>query len=153
MTEMSETLRVVARFLDGKLLKGTSEDFFPNRPLFHIQPADGGPAHEVQCRDLKAIFFVRDFAGDPNRHDIQGFVDGPGVTARGKKIAVRFKDGELVCGYTLTYTPERKGFFMFPADEGSNNLRIYVMTHATASVKAGPQAEAMAKQLLKQKAA
>lgn len=145
---MSELNRVVAHFTDGKLLKGTTQDFFPNRPRFHLQPADGGPAIEIRCRTLKALFFVREFAGNASRRDLRGFLASPGETAQGKKIAVRFKDGELLCGYSLSYMPDREGFFMFPSDSGSNNLRIYVIVTATNEVKAGPAADTLAQKVL-----
>ena len=35
---MGELNRVVARFLDGRVMKGTTEDFLPNRPRFHLRP-------------------------------------------------------------------------------------------------------------------
>jgi len=91
---------------------------------------------------------VKTFEGDRHRKDIRGFIAAPAETAQGKKIAVRFKDTEVICGYSLSYTPDREGFFIFPSDSGSNNLRIYVVTVATAEVKAGPAAEAMAQRLL-----
>jgi hypothetical protein len=150
---MSEINKVVVHSLGGKILKGTTQDFFPNRPMFHVQPADGKPAVEVKTRQLKAVFFVKDFVGEPHRKDVRGFVSAPSETTQGKKLAVRFKDGELLCGYSLSYSPERDGFFMFPADTGSNNLRIYVVTSACADVKAGPAAEAMAQKSLDSEAA
>jgi hypothetical protein len=145
---MGEATRVVARFMDGKVLKGTTQDFFPNRPSFHLLPADGTAAIEIRCKQLKALFFVKTFEGDRHRKDIRGFVTAPAETAQGKKIAVRFKDSEVICGYSLSYTPDREGFFVFPADGGGNNLRAYVVTGATAEVKAGPAAEVMAQRLL-----
>jgi hypothetical protein len=145
---MADQNRVVAHFMDGKLLKGTTQDFFPNRPRFHLLPADGSPAVEVRCRSLKALFFVKEFSGNATRRDLRGFLSSPGETAQGKKIAVRFKDGELLCGYSLSYLPDREGFFMFPADPGSNNLRIYVVVAATVEVKAGPSADALAQKVL-----
>lgn len=145
---MAELNRVVAHYLDGKLLKGTTQDFFPNRPSFHLQPADGSPTVEVRCKTLKALFFVKDFAGNASRRDLRGFLTGPGETVQGKKIAVRFKDGELLCGYSLSYLPDREGFFMFPADSESNNLRIYVIVAATLEVKAGPAADVLAQKAL-----
>ena len=145
---MSELNRVVAHFTDGRLLKGTTQDFFPNRPRFHIQHGDGSGVTEVRCRDLKALFFVREFAGNATRRDLRGFLSSPGETAQGKKIAVRFKDGELLCGYSLSYMPDREGFFMFPSDSGSNNLRIYVIVAATVEVKAGLAADALAQKVL-----
>ena len=143
----------MAHYLDGKIIKGTTQDFFPNRPIFHILPVGASAEVEVQCRQLKAVFFVRDLDGDVNRKDLQGFLDGPGETARGKKVAVRFKDREIVCGYTLSYSPERVGFFMFPADPGSNNLRIYVLTYSTGEIRAGVGAEQMARKALEENAA
>ena len=145
---MSESNRVVAHFTTGKILKGTTQDFFPNRPRFHLLPADGSPAVETRCRDLKALFFVKEFAGNASRRDLRGFLASPGETAQGKKVAVRFKDGELLCGYSLTYMPDREGFFMFPSDGGSNNLRIYVIMAATVEVKAGPAADVLAQKVL-----
>ena len=145
---MGDATRVVARFSDGKVLKGTTQDFFPNRPSFHLLPAEGGAGVEIRCKQLKALFFVKTFEGDSRRKDQRGFVTAPAETAQGKKIAVRFKDGELICGYSLSYTPEREGFFVFPADGGGNNLRVYVVTGAATEVKAGPAAEALAQRML-----
>lgn len=150
---MTESNKVVAHLIGGTLLKGTTQDFFPNRSLFHVLPAGGGPAVEVRCRQIKALFFVKNFGGDGARKDVRGFLEAPGETAQGKKLAVRFKDGELLCGYSLSYSPDRDGFFMFPADPGSNNLRIYVVTSSTAEVKAGPAADVLAQKVLGSKAA
>ena len=150
---MMPTNRVVAHYLDGRVVKGTTQDFFPNRPIFRILPIGSGKETEVQCRQLKAVFFVKDLTGDENRKDLRGFVDGPGETSKGKKIAVRFKDGEFLCGYSLSYSSERVGFFLFPSDPGSNNLRIYVMIFAAVQVAAGPEAEQMAQKLIDREAA
>lgn len=145
---MPDFNQVVVHFTGGRLLKGTTQDFYPNRPLFHVTPQAGGPPVEARCRHIKAIFFVRDFAGHPERRDIPGFIAAASETARGKKLAVRFKDGELLCGYSLSYAPDRDGFFMFPADAQSNNLRIYVVTANCAEVTSGPAAEALARRVL-----
>ena len=141
---MSETNKVVVRFLDGHLEKGTTEDFFPNRPTFHVRPVGSSEMTEVRCKELKAVFFVKDFAGDPKRREARGFERANTDVSRGKKIGVRFKDGELVFGYTLTYLPDRSGFFITPADPANNNLRIYVLSHAAREVKLGPAADALA---------
>jgi hypothetical protein len=150
---MADSNRVVARLADGTMIKGTTQDFFPNRPLFHIAPVGGAPVVEVRTRRLKAVFFVRDFGGDTERRDVRGFLAAPGETAQGKKLAVRFKDGELLCGYSLSFSPDREGFFMFPADDQGNNLRVYVLAAAAAEIKAGPAADALAQRVLGQQAA
>ena len=145
MAELSN--KIVAHARDGKLLKGTTRDFFPARPLFHIQPEGGDPV-EVRCKALKAVFFVKDYAGDASRQSPVGFLEGPAQTKQGMKIAVRFKDGELLCGYSLTYSADREGFFMFPADPSSNNIRIYVMAAAAAEVKCGAEADVLVRRLI-----
>ena len=150
---MDQINHVVAHFIDGTLLKGTTEDFSPNRPLFHLQEVGRDATVAVQCKKMKAVFFVRDLNGNPERRDIPGFLEGPGVTNQGKKVAVRFKDKETIFGYTLSYSRERSGFFLTPADPGSNNLRVYVMTAATLEVRVGPQADALAQQIRESEAA
>ena len=148
---MADLNKIVAHARDGKLLKGTTQDFFPNRPLFHILLADGKESVEVRCKSLKAVFFVKEFAGDAKRQDPIGFLPGPAQTKQGMKIAVRFKDGELVCGYSLTYSADREGFFMSPSDPNSNNTRIYVIVASTAEVRTGTEAEALVKRSIEQR--
>lgn len=145
---MEITNLIVARFADGRVLKGHTNDFVANRPLFHVEVEGTNQVLELRCKQLKAVFFVKSLEGDPARQDLHGFVSGPAETSQGKKIAVRFKDGEFLCGYTLSWLPDREGFFLFPADAYSNNQRIYVITAATAEVKAGPAAEALAQRAL-----
>jgi hypothetical protein len=77
-----EPVKVVARYLDGKRLKGFSQDFFPNKDRFHIYPAEkpSGEAVEVLVNELKAMFFVRDFVGnfqyDERKNEISEIRDG-----------------------------------------------------------------------------
>jgi hypothetical protein len=150
---MDEINHIVAHFIDGSLLKGTTEDFSANRPAFHLHETGRNATVVIQCRKLKAVFFVRDLNGNPDRRDIPGFIRGPGETNQGKKIAVRFKDNEIIFGYTLAYSRERSGFFLSPADPGSNNLRIYVLTAAAFEVKMGEHADALAQKVVERKAA
>ena len=144
----SDASRVVAHLTDGRVLRGATQDFFPNRPMFHLISADGGATLEIRTKQMKGLFFVRDFKGNRTRKDVHGFIAGPAETGQGKKIAVLFKDGELLCGYSLSYMPDREGFFLFPADKGSNNLRVYVVMSATKEVKAGPMADQLAARIL-----
>jgi hypothetical protein len=139
---------IVARYLDGRVLKGVTRDFSPNRGIFHVDVQEGAPAVEMRFRQLKALFFVRSLEGDSAREDVRGFVHGPAETQHGKKIAVRFRDGEFLCGYTLSWSPDREGFFLFPADSTANNQRIFVITGATLEIKAGPAAEVLAQRVL-----
>jgi hypothetical protein len=127
--------KVVARFADGTMIKGFTTDFVPAKDLFHVAPADAPPGTKpaaVQTKDLKALFFVRDLAGDPQYQDSQEF--NPLKPPVGRKIRVRFKDGEVLVGTTQGYQPGRPGFFPVPADPGSNIERCYVISAATDEV-------------------
>ena len=57
--------KVVAHFIDHTVVKGTSLDVDPSRPQCHIQTADRGSV-EVEIKDLKALYFVRDLGGRPD---------------------------------------------------------------------------------------
>lgn len=120
---MSNT--VVARFADGRLLKGTSLDVDPNRPTFHVR-GDDGVMSQVVMAELKALFFVRSFDGD------SGHVEGQEIAPvdprlRGSRlIEVTFKDGEKIVGLCTRYPPNRPFFFLVPVDSASNNLRILI---------------------------
>ena len=140
---MVEKNLVVARFADGRMIKGSTDDFYPERPLFHIQSREEGMKHVRMC-DLKAVFFVRSLQGDPSHLKSREF-SADSEKTQGRKIAAVFKDGELIAGHTLTYLPGKQGFFLFPADRRGNNLRVYVVTAATRVVKIGPAAEQLIK--------
>jgi hypothetical protein len=127
--------QVVARFADGRLLKGVTADFFPNKDVFHVSDASsplGSEPVEVRTAELKALFFVKDYAGDPEHLDRNEFE--PSQHPAGRPIKVVFKDGEVLVGTTTGYQPGRPGFFLVPADETSNNERCYVVTAATSEV-------------------
>lgn len=128
--------KVVARYADGRVLKGVTGDFFPAKPFFHVQPV-GSPVDAepvtVRTGDLKAVFFVKDFDGNPIYVERREF-DG-GKTTAGRKIRVVFKDGEVLMGTTTGYQSGRPGFFVEPADENSNNERCYVITAAADEIK------------------
>jgi hypothetical protein len=127
--------KIVVRYQDGRVVKGFTGDFLPTKPMFHLTlidaPRDAKPI-VVQVAEVKAIFFVKDFAGDPQRQKTQGFEAGKPVV--GRKIQVVFQDGETLVGTTQGYDPTRAGFFVIPADAGSNNERCFVVSRATKQV-------------------
>lgn len=130
--------KIVARYADGRLLKGFSQDFYPNKPSFHLLPSTTGfsfteEAVEVRIEELKAVFFVRDFAGDPSYNERKAFAEGE--QPPGRKVRVAFKDGEVLVGSTMGYERQRQGFFLIPADSRSNNLRVFAVTAFVTSVR------------------
>jgi hypothetical protein len=130
-----EPVKVVARYINGKRVKGFSQDFFPNKDRFHISQAakPSEEAVEVIIKDLKAVFFVRDFAGNYQYDERKSYMEGERPS--GRKIEVTFKDGEVLVGSTLGYDTNRPGFFLFPADPKSNNIRVFAVTTAVKKVR------------------
>src|SRR5262245_39153727 len=99
----AEGVLAVARFADGKVLHGTTNDFNPARPGFHILVREPGPAAvsktvDVPLAKLKAVFFVRSHGGDPKRVAQYDFDSTKG---QGRRVVVTFKDGESIAGYTV----------------------------------------------------
>lgn len=121
--------KIVARFMDGKIMKGNTSDFYPNKSTFHITLFDG-EIIEIKINQLKAIYFVKDFTGNKHRQD--NYIES--VPGGGQRLEIYFKDGEKIIGYSQGYSPNRSGFFVIPADTDNNNERIYVINAATKKV-------------------
>ncbi len=124
-----EVKKIVARFRDGSLLKGTSVDFSPRAESFHIRSLSG-PVTEVEVEQLKAVFFVKNFEGDVQHKDEYKDVR----IWYGKRIQVHFKDGEIIIGHTLHYDIDHRGFFLAPSDLRSNNDEVFVIVSATEKI-------------------
>lgn len=127
--------KVVARFADGRIVKGTTADFSAAKEYFHVSVAtsSGMTSVEIRTQDLKALYFVKDFAGDPQRADRNEF--DPSHPHAAIPISVTFKDGEVLVGTTTGYQRGRPGFFLVPADAGSNIERCYVVVAATQEIR------------------
>jgi len=126
--------KIVIRYQDGRLLKGCTDDFFPNKEIFHVTPQTTPPSKplEIRVSELKAVFFVKDLTGDSKRQDLNEFSgSNPSI---GRKIKVIFKDGEILMGTTQGYQPNRPGFFLVPVDPKSNNDRCFVVSASTKEV-------------------
>ena len=130
-----EPIKVVVRYLNGQVLKGFTQDFLPNKDRFHLHPAGKSSAEslEIFTRDLKAIFFVQDFVGNPQYDERKKYTDAD--KPQGRKVEVTFVDGEILVGSTLGYDPKRPGFFLFPVYPKSNNIRVFAISPAVKNVR------------------
>jgi hypothetical protein len=125
---------VVARLLDGRVVKGRCLDLSPDKPVCHVLTADQGPV-KVALADVKAVFFVKDLQGDP-RYQEHRTPDPRDPRARGARVLeIRFADGEVLLGLAATYQPTRSFFFVIPVDPASNNVRVLVNRAAVTSVE------------------
>jgi hypothetical protein len=124
--------KVVVRYRDGRILRGYTCDFNVSRPQLHLSsdPLAADPLI-VPLNQLKALFFVRDFDGDPGYKEQKTFAEPP----QGRKLEVTFEDGEVLVGSTLAYHPEGHGFVVHPADRRANNIRVFVSSVAVRHVR------------------
>ena len=126
--------KVVVRYADGKLLKGFTQDFHGSKSQFSLWPSINASSAErvvVPLALLKAIFFVREFGGNPD-HVEQKVFDGP---AHGRRIEVTLLDDEVLVGTTLNYRTDSTGFFIMPADARANNQRVFVVSSAVRQLR------------------
>jgi len=133
--------RVVAQERSGRVIKGSTRDFLPERARFHILPRDAQSTLAVRMADLKAVYFVKDLAGNPGHAKLRSFPAADPVPAPGRRVAVLFADGEVLAGYAQNYSGEKTGFFVYPCDPAGNTIRAFVLRAATQKIRFGPSAE------------
>ena len=126
--------KVVVAFLDGRRSPGRIFDFSPLKDGFRLVGENDSSQQkgaEINLKELKALFFVKDFRGDRRYKESKNVGDG----RPGRKVEVTFFDGEKIVGTTQGYNPQQKGFFVYPADAKSNSLRIFVVNWNVRDVK------------------
>ena len=127
--------KIVVRYVDGDIVKGFTQDFHPSRAQFSLWPSIHAAKSErlvIPMGRLKAVFFVRDFAGNAGYRERKTFTARAG---HGRRLEVTFLDNEVVLGTTLNYRPDGQGFFLIPVDTGGNNSRIFVVASAVRRVR------------------
>lgn len=129
---------VVARCSDGNMVRGTTEDFDPERFFFHVWDHRTREPVRVLRDQLKAAFFVKSLYGDPHRGDRKTFDREEHART---KVWVRFRDGEELAGWTEEYDPRKSGFTLHPTDPESNIERAWIPHVAAESVLLGEDAE------------
>ena len=127
--------KLVVALLDGRRLKGYAFNFTPLlREHFNLFPQDlslGQQGIRVELKDVKAVFFVKDFAGNPAYTEPQ-----PAETNEARQhMEITFTDGEKIVGKTVGYDSKKIGFFMVPVDPNSNNLRIFIVNKNVSQVR------------------
>lgn len=129
-------LKIIAKYRNRKMLKGTTNNFWPTHSTFHVLPFDATPNSlpvQVSMDELKAVFVVRDFKGNSGHVKKRRFL--PTDRAQGEKLEVVFQDGETLEGSRMDVNPEALGFFLFPADREANNQRIFAVNSYIKSLR------------------
>ena len=141
--KMAQNL-VVAKYRDGRMIKGVTYNFGAEKKAFHVIPLsddkeDRGVRKglEVLFSELKAIFFVKTLEGRKGPRTLEGLLkeEEEGEEAGSTKVKVTFFDGEILMGTTHGYTREREGFLVVPLEKDSNNLRIFVIFNAVKEIE------------------
>lgn len=145
---MRNRSKVVAAFLDGSRLKGFLYDFSPLRGYLFLFPQrdfpqdDGQPRSAagllVKLADLKALFFVKEFAGNPNSRERAG----KNSAVCEEHVEVVFADGETSVGLAESAGAGPLGFFLVPSNPQSNNERIFVIAANLREVRPVPAVSA-----------
>jgi hypothetical protein len=140
--ESASVNRVVVALLDGSRVKGFVYGFRATEKSFTLFPSesqDRAYARFVPVADCKAIFFVRTHEGDRALRDRLRKEPPPDAATpvRGMRMRVVFDDGEEMHVRSEAYSPDRLGFFAYPLDERSNNVRIFVVNASLKQVQSG----------------
>jgi len=126
--------KVVVRKLDRSLVKGFVESA-TYLSLNRMEMIDReGRAMTVPLPEIKAVFFVRDFDGNPQRSERKLFQSRPRMA--GLWVQMTFKDNEVLEGLLPNNLVEisQEGFLVTPADLYSNNLKIFVPRTALSKI-------------------
>jgi len=132
---------VVARYQDGRMVKGITHDFGTQKKAFHVISKEddkgkgGGKVTEVFLADLKAVFFVKSLTGKRDHSPVKESLKEEMIPKGSVKVKITFFDGEILTGTTQGYGPERKGFFVIPLESESNNLRVFVISGAIKKIE------------------
>jgi hypothetical protein len=126
--------RVVIRKLDNGLIKGFLD------PGGHLAPEiealdREGRLVRVPMSEIKAVFFVHDFEGNPDRAERKVFRSRPRLG--GLWVRVTFKDTEILEGLLpndlLAIDP--LGYLVTCADVYSNNIKFFVPRSALTEME------------------
>lgn len=127
--------QVVVRKLDKGLVKGFV-DPASYLTLNGIEVLDReGRLVSIPLEEIKAIFFVREFDGNPQHPERKVFHGRPRLV--GLWVRMTFKDKEVLEGLLPNNLLEIDplGFFVTPPDLYSNNLKMHIPRTALAGIE------------------
>ena len=132
--------KVILRCLDGRVIRGHTDDFSASDERVVVEH-ESSARQEIGVEELKAIFFVRTFEGNRSYAEKKSFLE---QVSLGKRVFVKFKDGECMTGYIEGGVPWKRGFFLepkkgpgfflLPVDNESNNIKVFVVASSVWDV-------------------
>ena len=139
--------KVVVKLRSGEVLKGHlilqgvgADDSFwgwnqNGRTAITVRSLNSNAPVEIALNDIKAVFFVKSFRGDPKRKNLRFYTNGPAVGTIWAEI--RFKDNEIIEAIieNSVHHLMGDGFMLRPSDADSNNVLVYINKSAIASYR------------------
>ncbi len=125
MVEESSLQKVIVRTRDGTVIPGFANEDRIKKTLTIINQQ--GKEETFSMDKLKAVFFVKDFQGNPEYDEIK-FLNKQSVSSM-IWVRVEFFDGEVLEGKILNTLEllSSPGFYLSPSDQDTNNKRVYVV--------------------------
>ena len=124
MTEDSSLRKVVVHTRKGEIIHG-----FANQDLIKTSVkviTRQGKQRTFKVQQIKAVFFVKDFDGDPEYAEVKFMTKEPNRSTIWARV--QFQDGEIQEGKIPNNVEllNEPGFFLWPLDRDTNNELIYV---------------------------
>ena len=128
MSDDSSLQKVIVRSRDGEVIPGFAKQDRIGETLKII--TQQGKEQTFSTEKLKAVFFVKDFQGNPEYDEIK-FLNKQSVSSM-IWVRVEFFDGEVLEGKILNNMEliSSPGFYLSPSDQDTNNKRVYVVKSA-----------------------
>jgi len=147
-TEKPERIKIVIRLQDNSIVRAFLNPetvWGTNGPAVDPKTfregscvscvAEDGRRMNFEWTDIKAVFFVYSFLGDPAQRSVRLYRQGPAI--ENVWVEIVFRDGEILEGCVENSVVQLRddGFFLSPSSPHSNNRLIYVNKKAIASYR------------------
>jgi hypothetical protein len=131
---MEKKEQVVLRYLNGDMEKCLIKPYVScSLKVIQVIKEDGS-VRTIPVKDLKAIFFVKDLEGKDHKEG-SWEIEDPEALKIGKRVTVTFKDGEKMKGKILGDWKKGEGFFLYPMEINSNNIKVFIVKTSIVEIK------------------
>ncbi len=124
---------VVLRYLNGEMEKCFIKPYISCSVKVIQVIKESGGVITVPVEKLKAVFFVKELKGKGHKEGSWKEEDPDGLKA-GRKITVIFRDGEKMRGKVIGNYEKSGGFFLYPLEKDSNNIKVFIVKNSLAEI-------------------
>jgi len=125
MSDLKSLPKLIVRTRSGEVIPGFSkQERIKNKVKIITRK---GKERVFDLEDLKALFFVKDFRGNPKYEEIK-FFNKQQVSSM-IWVRVQFFDDEILEGKIQNNLDllDSPGFYLWPSDQDTNNESVYVV--------------------------